>query len=230
MNRFHAFPSALFVTVALSAAPAFAEGPHSRGSHENRGSQARPAQQAENRREAPAAAQAAPRTVAPRFEQRVAPRVVQPRVVSPRVIAPRIVGRPYYVRSYYVRPYYAFRPHFSIGFGLWLGYPVAYPYYYPYPVPYPDPYPSGYPYGSVSAAPTNLGGLSFDITPNDAEVFVDGRDMGRVADFGPSMQPLSMAPGRHYVEVRANGYQTMVFDADVMAGQVLPYQGTMRPE
>ena len=30
-------------------------------------------------------------------------------------------------------------------------------------------------------------------------------------------------------ELRAQGYQTMSFDVDVMAGQVIPYQGTLQP-
>jgi hypothetical protein len=33
--------------------------------------------------------------------------------------------------------------------------------------------------------------------------------------------------GRHHIEVRASGYQTMSFDVDIIAGQVIPYQGTM---
>jgi hypothetical protein len=180
--------------------------------------------------------------------------------VGPRVIGPRYVTPTY--RLY--RPYYTFRPRFSIGFGLFVGYPVvyptwAYPYYYydgyPYAYPY-DGYPAypynAYPYpaypapgysapgystqpysvpapGSVQAQPgIATGGVSFDITPASAEVFVDGQDVGAVADFSPTSSPLSLAPGRHHVEIRAPGYETMSFDTDVVAGQVIPYQGTMR--
>jgi hypothetical protein len=134
----------------------------------------------------------------------------------------------------------------SFGFGLWLGYPIAYPgyygypYAYPYPYPYPDPpypdpnypdppYPAA-PVGSVNVVPTTSGGLSFDIMPLNAEVFVDGKRMGTVADFSPTNPPLALTPGRHSIEIRASGYQTMLFDAEIAAGQVLPYQGTMRPE
>jgi hypothetical protein len=151
----------------------------------------------------------------------------------------------------FVRPYYAFRPRFSIGFGFWAGYPVGYPYayypyYYPYPYyGYPYPYaPYGYPYpvgapgyapppaGSVAVEPgqaaANTGGLSFEITPATAEVFVDGADVGTVAQFTPTLQPLPLAPGRHHVEIRAAGYRTIEFDADIVAGQVIPYRGTMQ--
>ena len=40
--------------------------------------------------------------------------------------------------------------------------------------------------------------------------------------------PLTLTPGRHRIEVRASGYQTMAFDADVTPGQVIPYQGTLQ--
>jgi hypothetical protein len=132
-------------------------------------------------------------------------------------------------RAFY-RPYYLFRPRVGLGFGLWAGYPVAYPYYYPYYDPSYGSYPEPYPSGSVAVAPTNVGGLSFDISPSWAELYADGQYMGTVADFGPSYQPLSLAPGRHYIEIRAGGYEPMLFDVDVIPGQVLPYRGAMRPE
>lgn len=102
--------------------------------------------------------------VAPRAYSYGAPRVfaARPRggvVVGravPRVGGARVFGggfyRPYPFHFY--RPYYAFRPRFSLGFGLWVGFPVAYTYgyydpFYPYPYyayPYPYPYPYGYSY------------------------------------------------------------------------------------
>jgi hypothetical protein len=131
----------------------------------------------------------------------------------------------------------------SLGFGLWVGYPVAYPYYDPYLYSYSyDPYPNSYsydaypnapyeqPYGSVGVQPgAATGGLSFDITPASAELFVDGNYIGIAATFSPTSEPLALGPGRHRIEVRAPGYETMAFDADVIAGEVVPYQGGMRP-
>lgn len=135
--------------------------------------------------------------------------------------------------------------------------PYAYPAYYPppaygYPIPNPSSayppgnyppgnYPptgapqSGYyepdsPQGSVIAQPgTSSGGVSFEISPSTAEVYIDGKYVGRVSDLGPTTQPLALTPGRHHVEIRAAGYQTLSIDADVIAGQVIPYQGTMLP-
>ena len=142
----------------------------------------------------------------------------------------------------------------SIGFGLWIGHSVAYPAYaYPYPAPYPyaTGYPYAYPYpypyaypvpypvpygspaspGSVSAAPgvAGYGGVSFEITPADAEVYVDGGYAGRVSDFGPSQQPLTLTPGVHRIEIRAPGYRPLEFNVAITAGHVIPYQGTLQP-
>lgn len=162
---------------------------------------------------------------------------------SPRYYAPHY-GYGYggyggYVRPYYYsRPYYAFRPWFSIGFGISMGYPIAYPpyaYVYPYATPYAAPYSAPYSapnnYGSVVAVPgaTTYGGVSFQITPTDAVVYVDGNYVGPVGYFGPNAQPLTLTPGSHHIEVQAPGYQTIAFDVNIVPGQVIPYQGAMVP-
>lgn len=144
--------------------------------------------------------------------------------------------------AHFYRPYYAFRPNVSIGFGLWAGYPFAYPYafynpyyysYYPYSSNnyYPPPGSvSSDVYASSSGAvidQANTGGMSFEITPNDAELFVDNVRVGTVGEFTSTTQPLGLAAGRHHVEIRAAGYRTISFDVDIIAGQVLPYQGSL---
>jgi PEGA domain len=205
---------------------------------------------------------------------RAVPRSYSTRGYYPRVVGPRGYG---YAPYRFYRPYYTFRPHFSIGFGLWAGYPVVYPYYYGYYDPYYSygysyPYDYDYPYGYTNVYPSypapayppdssggyppsayppstnypppssnpqgapypssptnqNMGGLSFEITPSNAEVIVDGQSMGTVSDFSPTSQPLGLEPGRHHVELRASGYRTMAFDVDIVAGQVIPYQGSLQ--
>jgi hypothetical protein len=79
--------------------------------------------------------------------------------------------------------------------------------------------------GGQQSAP---GGVSFEITPDAAAVFVDGTYVGTAAKFGPNSEPLGLPPGRHHIEIRASGYRTMTFDADVTPGQVLPYRGTLQ--
>jgi len=136
---------------------------------------------------------------------------------------------PYYDPFYY--PDYAYSYPYP---------PAAYPAYPPavnspqsaYPVsPYPqdgslDSAPQG---GSINVQPSasNTGGLSFDITPSEAEVSVDGNPVGTVDQFTPNSQPLGLSAGRHRVEIRARGYQTITFDVNIVAGQVIPYQGSL---
>jgi len=183
-----------------------------------------------------------------------APRYYAPHYYAPGYYAPRYYAPHYYAPHYYA-PYYTFRPQFSIGFGFWVGYPVVYPaYVYPsygaYPSPgygYPAaPPPPGYganvqPYGTTgqpygtngqpygtSVQPSTGCGLSFDVTPATAEVFIDGNYAGEAGTFGPTSEPLRVTPGRHRVEMRALGYQTVVFDVNAIAGEVVPYQGTMQ--
>jgi hypothetical protein len=142
---------------------------------------------------------------------------------------------------------------YPYSWGYYNPYYYAYPYPYPgyaygYPAPsYPPPasaYPqapppqSNYPPQQDSQqdsigvqAPnenqSNMGGVSFEITPSTAEIFIDGRRAGTVGQFTPSSQPLGLASGRHRVEIRAPGYKTMDVDVDIVAGQVIPYQGTL---
>ncbi len=104
-----------------------------------------------------------------------------------------------------------------------------YAYAYDYPVAYPrldSPY--RYPDSSYGmSTQVGYGGLSFDIQPADAGVYVDGTYVGIAADFGPDQAPLTMTGGRHHVELRAQGCDPMSFDITAVPGQVIPYQGTM---
>jgi len=151
---------------------------------------------------------------APHYDPRYSPRY------SPRVYAPRVYGP----RSYY-RPY-VFRPRFSIGFGIYAGYPVPYTYSYPYPIPV---YGYGAPRTEVLITPgtTAYGGVALEITPYDADVFVDGQYAGKVQDFDGTTQPLTLSAGTHRIEVQAPGYQPMTVDVGIQPGQVIPYRGDL---
>jgi hypothetical protein len=163
-----------------------------------------------------------------------------------------------YGSPYPYDPYYnGYPPTASYPYGTYpsTGYPSAsypssnYPSNYP-PSSYPSSnypstaYPNAYPpddraQSSTGGAPdsvdvepgaaaANSGGLSLEIDPPTASVFVDGRYMGTGADFGPNLQPLGLTSGRHRVEIRAEGYESMTFDTDVAAGQVTPYKASLR--
>lgn len=186
----------------------------------------------------------------------VRPNVARPEVVRPNVTRPAIVGpahpyvahpyvtgpnvaRPYYAPQayyapyhYYVRPYYTgpyvYRPHFSIGFGIWAGYPVPYAYAYPYPVPV---YGYGAPAAAVTVGPnsTQYGGVALEITPGDASVYVDGGYAGLVRDFDGTKQTLTLGAGHHRIEINAPGFEPMAFEVDTVAGQIVPYRGDLQP-
>jgi hypothetical protein len=174
----------------------------------------------------------------PRIDTYRGNRYERPRTV---VIQPRRV-----YRSSGYRPYsYTFRPRVNVGFGVFLGYPVPYPYYDPYAYP-SQLYGSRYPYGGYPAQTPGYpaqgpgyqvgpggalayGGVSLDISPRDAAVYVDGTYVGVADDFYDPSHPLSVLAGRHRIEVQAPGYQPLTFDVDVLSGQVIPYQGDLQP-
>jgi hypothetical protein len=128
------------------------------------------------------------------------------------------------------RPFYSFRPRFSLGFGIFVGYPIAYPF------SYYDPY--GYYNFRIGIQPgyrtyssgwynDNVGGIAFDIDPYDAAVFIDGEYVGLAGDFSSTRMPLTVSAGRHHIDLRADGFMTVSFDITVVPGQVIPYEGTM---
>lgn len=165
------------------------------------------------------------RDVQPRYDNRRDGRYNRPGYIAPRAryYAPRYG---YGVRGYY-RPY-VYRPHLSIGLGIFMGYPVPYAYRYPYPI---TVYGYRAPSGPIVVGPGSpyYGGVSLEITPYDADVYVDGSFAGRVEDFDGSSQPLTLTSGQHRIEVQAEGYAPLVFDVGVQAGQIIPYRGDLQP-
>jgi hypothetical protein len=157
---------------------------------------------------------------APRYSPRYSPRTYAPRAYSPR-------GYGYYGSRSYYRPY-TFRPRFSIGFGIFAGYPVPYTYSYPYPIVV-----YGYraPRERVIVTPGSpyYGGVALEMTPYDADVFVDGEYAGHVEDFDGTTQPLTLSAGMHEIEVQAQGYEPMRINVEIQPGQVIPYRGDLRP-
>ena len=136
-------------------------------------------------------------------------------------------GYGYYGSRSYYRPY-VFRPRYSIGFGIFSGYPVPYSYSYSDPI-----WIYGYraPRERVFVTPGSAyyGGIALEMTPYDADVFVDGTYAGRVEDFDGATQPLTLSAGVHEIEVQAQGYEPMRVNVDVQPGQVIPYRGDLRP-
>lgn len=182
------------------------------------------------------------RPVDPGFISRPVPRP------QPPVQAPRRSNRNGRAR----RPSSPFNPRFNIGYGIVVGYPILYPYAYGDPFSpssnamYTPAAPARNTYSNVESLTTSpsvtalpatgglacegsapCGGVSFDITPASAQVSVDGVFVGIVDDFNATSEPLLLAPGTHYLEVRLAGYRTATFDVTVTSGEVTPYQGTL---
>ncbi len=184
------------------------------------------------------------RPVDPGFISRPIPRP-QSIVTTPRT-ATRSHGRG---RSH------SFKPRFDTGYGVVVGYPVIYPYAYPYDPfspssgssSYSVPSPSPNTYSNVDSLPSSnavrgaspvsaaiaceasapCGGVSVDIAPASAQIYVDGVFAGIVEDFDGASEPLLLAPGTHYLEIRLAGYRTVTVDVTIAPGEITPYQGTL---
>jgi hypothetical protein len=78
---------------------------------------------------------------------------------------------------------------------FWYGDPW-YGYQYPW-----RPYPPLYGYGYAEAA------VRFEVTPKEAEVYVDGYYAGVVDDFNGVFQRLRVEPGEHEIELYLDGYK-----------------------
>lgn len=139
------------------------------------------------------------------------------------VPAPRYVYTPRYTMRYYAnrpiyRPYYSFVPRFHLGFGIYIGNSVPFPSWY-------EPYgPGTYGYYRSGAS---YGGVSFDIEPYDASIFVDGEYVGVADEFSPIRAPLTLRAGRHRIDIDAPGWAPLSFDITVVPRQVIPYSGSL---
>ena len=75
-----------------------------------------------------------------------------------------------------------------------------------------------------------FGGLTFDISPGEALVYVDGLFVGTAEDFAPDAAPLPLPANTHKVQLRMRGYRTEAFEVMVPLGQVMPLTGALVAE
>jgi len=90
-------------------------------------------------------------------------------------------------------------------------------------------------YGPAAMAPAGGllpdvcgGSLRLRVKPNDARVFVDGQFVGVVDDFDGIFQKLHLTCDPHRIEVQADGYEPLVFDARITPGHKTTYEGVLR--
>jgi hypothetical protein len=105
----------------------------------------------------------------------------------------------WYYPGYYPGYYYGYTPYWS---GLYFGIGGAYwgggGYY-------------GYPYYGYSYHHSDAGAVRLLVDPEDTKVYVDGYYAGEVDDFDGMFQRLNIAPGRHEITLKKDGYRTHRF-------------------
>jgi hypothetical protein len=222
--------------VRESGAPSYSAPQNRRGGSEARtdsGSQRGPAYYGDAARRPATRGYGGYQAQGPRYDDRRG--YAQPGGGYGRDEAYRYVRPPHYrpYRPYYFsRPYYGFRPHLHIGFGVWLGVSVPYPWAY-FGTYMPRVYGSyglgdyGRTYIGVAPGVQQYGGLSFDIQPSDADLFVDDEYVGTVGTFTSYGEPLTLWPGVHRIAIVRDGFRTMEFEVMVQPGQVIPYRGML---
>jgi hypothetical protein len=72
------------------------------------------------------------------------------------------------------------------------------------------------------------GRLRLKVKPEHAEVFVDGYFAGLVDDFDGVFQRLHIEPGPHRIEIRADGYEPLVFEIRTLPYRTITYTGELR--
>jgi hypothetical protein len=72
------------------------------------------------------------------------------------------------------------------------------------------------------------GSLRLKIKPRDAQVFVDGYYAGVVDDFDGVFQRLHIEAGPHRIEIRAAGFEPLVFDVRVQFDETTNLEGELQ--
>lgn len=70
------------------------------------------------------------------------------------------------------------------------------------------------------------GRLQLEVTPRDAQIFVDGAFVGTWSDLAGEVD---LPPGVHRVEVRAPDHEAVAIDARIVAGRAITYRARLAP-
>jgi hypothetical protein len=118
-----------------------------------------------------------------------------------------VVGGGYYYHPFFYAPFY------------W-GWHPPYPFYPAYPF---YPYPAAYWYGPRFAS------ARIQVTPKQAEVYIDGYYVGQVDDFDGVFQRLDVPPGEHEIEVYLQGYRPVRQKILFRSGEGYKVQTALEP-
>ena len=152
-----------------------------------------------------------------------------------------------YVSFPFFGPWGRWYPWFGSGFGWYPGFVTYNPYRYggtrwmwgrygmwydPWGYYY-DPFYPAYGYysgsgGSGKSKPAKtLGSIRFKVDPGTAKVYVDGVLQGMAYEFSGLTSHLELEAGTHTLELRADGYETVVLEITVEAGRTLTERVTL---
>jgi len=163
--------------------------------------------------------------------------------------APRPPGYPGYQPPYYPGYPGYYPPYWGSAYWYWYPYGYGYPWYgsfglgfFYYDCWYWGYGACGYPgygayggfpgYGGGGYAPQadNTGSLRLKVKPREAEVYVDGYFVGVIDSFDGTFQKLRLQSGGHRIEVRATGYEPLVFDVLIPPWETITYTGALKPK
>jgi hypothetical protein len=159
--------------------------------------------------------------------------------VSPVQTITRRQGEPFREQRTPRPSYYTFTTWYPVTSRITVGLPVL------YPLQYENAYDKDLASTALTAADSvsalergvplipyamgTYGGISFDISPFETAVYVDGYFVGTVDDYSPSGPPLPLPVGNHKVELRGKGFRTESFVLFVTIGEVTPLSGSLEP-
>lgn len=102
----------------------------------------------------------------------------------------------------------------------------AYPYYAAPPMQVVVTQPSATYTPPAPPPPSDSGRLRLDVEPASLlQIFVDGVFVGTPADLG---NELGLRTGPHRIEIRAPGYETLVFDTRIESDRTITYRGELK--
>ncbi len=129
--------------------------------------------------------------------------------------------------------YGGYRSHYNVGWGWgWGGWGVWGPgwWYDPYPYGYAYPWGYGAGWGSrayVPGAGGQLGALDLDVSPERAEVWVDGERVGICDDYDGFPDYLYLEKGTYDVAFYMPGYKTLAMQITVRPGVLVDVENRM---
>ncbi len=146
----------------------------------------------------------------------------QVRVARPRpVVASRqvVVARPtVFVGGYYYPRFYRASLWYDPWYPAYYGYGYYRAGYYQYPI-----------YGPGRSYDQS-GSVRLQVSPREAEVFVDGYYAGTVDEFDGVFQRLNIAPGEHEIELYLSGHRSFSQRFYLQPGKSFNIRHTMEPQ